>query len=103
MHYTGINVAALALLAAGTSAKTIKVEVGDGGLMFEPDTITADEGDIVEFHFNSMHSVVAGDFDKACSPVASGGFYSGTLPKSDMVSTPTNLSSISRLHQTVNS
>ena len=76
---------ALALLFASATAKTIVVEVGKGGLTFSPDSIKAAVGDVVQFHFNSMHSVVAGDFKKPCTPVANGGFYSGTLPMSDTV------------------
>lgn len=86
MHYKILNVAILAVLAAGASAATHRVEVGQSGLRFTPDTIEANEGDIVEFHFNTMHSVVAGDFNNPCTPVAGGGFYSGTMPMGDQVS-----------------
>ncbi|RSL87106.1 hypothetical protein CEP51_002399 [Fusarium floridanum] len=82
MQFTRLNVALLALLAIGASAATHKVEVGKGGLKYTPDTITAAKGDIIEFHFDSMHTVVAGDFNKPCTPAASGGFYSGQLPAS---------------------
>jgi hypothetical protein len=33
-----------------------------------------------------MHTVVAGDFSKPCTPATSGGFYSGDLPASGNVS-----------------
>ncbi|ODA79138.1 hypothetical protein RJ55_04730 [Drechmeria coniospora] len=68
------------LLATGASAKTITVEVGKGSLTYSPDSITAAEGDIILFRFDSTHDVVAGDFQKPCQPASSGGFYSGTLP-----------------------
>lgn len=83
MYYTTLNICALAALVVGASAATHQVEVGKGGLTYNPDTITADKGDIVEFHFDSMHSVVAGDFENPCTPVTSGGFYSGVLPMGD--------------------
>ncbi|KND86113.1 hypothetical protein TOPH_09264 [Tolypocladium ophioglossoides CBS 100239] len=77
-------VAVLALLAARASAKTITVEVGkSGGLNYSPDTIQSAVGDVVQFHFNAKHSVVAGDFKKPCTPVASGGFFSSFLPTGD--------------------
>ncbi|RSL49163.1 hypothetical protein CEP54_012541 [Fusarium duplospermum] len=82
MQFTRFNVALLALIAVGASAATHKVEVGKGGLKYTPGTITAAKGDIIEFHFGSMHTVVAGDFNKPCAPAASGGFYSGELPAS---------------------
>ncbi|KAJ4249888.1 hypothetical protein NW757_007318 [Fusarium falciforme] len=82
MHSKILNVAILAMLAAGGSTATHRVEVGQRG-RFAPDTITADKGDIVEFHFNAMHNVVAGDFKNPCTPIASGGFYSGTMPVGD--------------------
>lgn len=52
---------------------------------FDPDTVEAAEGDIIEFRFEpSNHSVVAGDFDNACAPLAIGeGFYSGFIPTDD--------------------
>uniref|UniRef100_A0A8H7KEL5 Phytocyanin domain-containing protein n=1 Tax=Bionectria ochroleuca TaxID=29856 RepID=A0A8H7KEL5_BIOOC len=83
MHYTSLNFTVLAALAAGALCETYRVEVGKDGLRYTPDTIKADKGDIVEFHFNAMHSVIAGDFKKPCTPVTSGGFYSGTLPMGD--------------------
>ncbi|EFY97035.1 plastocyanin-like domain protein [Metarhizium robertsii] len=81
MYYT-IPVGTLALLATVASAETITVEVGkDHELTFSPDSIKANTGDIVEFHFNNArHDVIAGDFQNPChpaDPAASGGFYSG--------------------------
>ncbi|KAM6517030.1 hypothetical protein FSOLCH5_007983 [Fusarium solani] len=82
MQFTSLSVALFALLAVGASAATHRVEVGKGGLKYTPDTISAAKGDIIEFHFDSMHTVVAGDFSKPCTPATSGGFYSGDLPAS---------------------
>ncbi|KAI5462788.1 Cupredoxin, partial [Mariannaea sp. PMI_226] len=73
-----------AMLAIGASAAVHRVEVGENGFTYTPDTIQADKGDIVEFHFSAItHTVVAGNFDKPCTPVSSGGFYSGMLPNGD--------------------
>ncbi|GJN81313.1 extracellular serine-rich protein [Purpureocillium lilacinum] len=70
----------LALLTAHVAAKTIRIDVGSSGKSFSPDTVTADKGDVLEFHFSkSKHSVVSGDYDKGCSPQSQGGFYSGML------------------------
>ncbi|KAM4064994.1 hypothetical protein HRG_004660 [Hirsutella rhossiliensis] len=78
MQYTTLKLAVLSLLAANAAAKTIRVDIN--GKTFSPDNVKADRGDMVEFHFSkSKHSVVAGNYDKACSPVGSGGFYSGTV------------------------
>lgn len=38
-------------LASQTQAKTITVDVGDGGLVFKPDSVTADKGDMVQFNY----------------------------------------------------
>ncbi|KAI5458771.1 hypothetical protein BGZ63DRAFT_321818, partial [Mariannaea sp. PMI_226] len=72
-------------LSAGVSAEIIKVEVGKSGskTIFNPESIKANKGDVVEFHFDSQHSVVASDPKKACTPISTGGFYSGTLPSGD--------------------
>ncbi|KAK8131161.1 hypothetical protein PG984_007599, partial [Apiospora sp. TS-2023a] len=72
----------LATVAAATlaSAKTIRIDSGPS-LMFKPDNITAEAGDMLEFHFYSKnHSVAQGDFANACMPVQMGGFFSGYVP-----------------------
>ncbi|KPM40828.1 hypothetical protein AK830_g5691 [Neonectria ditissima] len=86
MHLFSLNLALVSLLAAKASAETHKVEVGKDGEVFDPETIKAAKGDVVEFHFDSKHSVVAGDFKKPCNPLSTGGFYSGSLPSGGKVS-----------------
>ncbi|KAK3378830.1 extracellular serine-rich protein [Lasiosphaeria ovina] len=77
------------------SADTIKVAVGKSGLTFDPNSITAKVGDVVEFNFYAKnHSVVGGDFLNPCKP-AEGSFFSGFFP------TEANASQVFRL--TVNS
>ena len=54
------------------------VAVGQGGLTFSPNSLTAAVGDQVEFHFDSpTHSVAQGDFNNACQPLNSSSFWSG--------------------------
>ncbi len=45
----------LTCLASQTQAKTIVVNVGDGGLVFKPDSVTAAQGDMVQFNY--LHGV----------------------------------------------
>jgi plastocyanin len=53
------------------------VKVGPG-LTFTPDTVTAAEGDWVEFTFGSGHSVAQSSFDAPCVPIQGDAFvYSG--------------------------
>ena len=67
-----------ALLAAGfAAAQTVHtVQVGEQGLVFTPNTITAAQNDIVQFVFASGHSVTQSDLSDPCTPL-SGGFNSG--------------------------
>jgi len=75
----------LSLLAVGltvAAAKTITIDVGKGGLVFSPDSSTAQVGDTLEFHFfSSLHTAVQGDFNKPCGRAA-GGFNSGPIKNS---------------------
>lgn len=63
-----LSIALLSTLVASTFATTITVTVGKGGLVFNPDTITAAVGDVVEFHFfGSIHTAMQGDFSTPCA------------------------------------
>ena len=81
----------LFVLAVAASAATIKIKVGQGGLTYTPDAVTAAIGDLLEFQFvGGTHDVVRGDFSKPCQPgpsAADGGFASGVQQGS-----PTNVS-----------
>lgn len=71
------------LLAVGlarlTAAETIVIE--GGNTYFQPSSVNASVGDILEFHFlPNNHSVVMGDWSSPCQPASTGGFYSGFLP-----------------------
>jgi len=67
-------------LAAAVNGKPQIIDVGeDGALAFSPNSLTADIGDTLEFHFYSGsggHSVVSSTLDSPCVP-ATGAFFSG--------------------------
>ncbi|CAK7227973.1 hypothetical protein SEUCBS140593_006757 [Sporothrix eucalyptigena] len=68
-------------LTSTTPASTISIAVGESGLSFTPNTVSAAVGDVLEFSFYPRnHSVALGTWDQACVPAASGGFFSGFIP-----------------------
>lgn len=77
MHFASF----LPLVALPLSlAKTISIGVGEGGLVFKPESVTADVGDLLQFSFYPRnHSVAQGSFSSPCQPLA-GGVYSGFVP-----------------------
>ncbi|RMZ79888.1 hypothetical protein DV738_g2941, partial [Chaetothyriales sp. CBS 135597] len=62
---------AASYLLALVAAETHQVTVGPG-LSYTPDSLTAAEGDVVEFTFGQGHDVVSGKFDQPCQ-------YDGTI------------------------
>jgi len=58
---------------------TYKVTAGfDGKLIFNPERIRADRGDIIEVHYlPKNHSVVQSSFQKPCEPLNGQGIFSG--------------------------
>lgn len=71
----------LALAAAAPAfAKTVEITAGEDN-KFSPETVTAEKGDVLEFHFGPKnHSVAMGEFDSIngpCVPANEGGFFSG--------------------------
>ena len=77
-----VLVLALAQFIASATAQVGNIQtvaVGENGLVFTPDTITAPVGSVVQFAFYPRnHSVVQGDFNNPCQPLPGGhGFYSG--------------------------
>ncbi|KAF1990077.1 Cupredoxin [Aulographum hederae CBS 113979] len=72
------------LFLASTHAANIDIAVGQGGLLFTPNTSTAAAGDKLTFHFYNLngntipHNVIQGTFDSPCQPM-DGGFFSGTV------------------------
>jgi plastocyanin len=76
------SISLLAALAATAAAKNIVITVGADGLVFSPDSPTADIGDVLEFQFvSSIHTVVQGDFSTPCAQgsLSSTGFDSGPV------------------------
>ncbi|KAG5926446.1 hypothetical protein E4U42_003292 [Claviceps africana] len=71
---------AAAGLAALAVADTISITAMSNNT-FSPDSVTAKQGDVLEFRFPSgNHSVVAGDYDCPCFALPPGsGFSSGTF------------------------
>lgn len=78
------SVFAAAAFLAVAHAKTLKITAKDN--TFNPDSTTADKGDVLEFHFEgSEHSVVAGDYQYPCSPLQiDTGFFSGLVDGSSV-------------------
>ncbi|KAI9764287.1 MAG: hypothetical protein M1840_008578 [Geoglossum simile] len=71
--------ASSSLFVGAALAVVHTVKVGDGGNKFNPDSLQASAGDVVQFVFaSSSHTVVQADFAKPCSP-SSGGFFSGSV------------------------
>jgi len=77
-------------LAAVANGATHSVSVGqEGALSFNPDSLTADVGDLIEFHFFSGsggHSVVSSTFASPCV-AETGAFFSGYIPGNDQGTT----------------
>lgn len=82
MQLTNVLVS-LAAAAGCATAAVVKIAVGErGGLTYTPDTVKADIGDVLEFHFvGGTHDAVLGDFDNPCKPAtpAGTGFASGVI------------------------
>ncbi|TVY47029.1 putative GPI-anchored cupredoxin [Lachnellula occidentalis] len=75
----------LGLAVAVACAKSIDIDVGEEGIKFEPNSTTADVGDVLNFHFYSAtgpHSVVSSSFDSPCAPAANA-FFSGLIDGTD--------------------
>jgi plastocyanin len=75
------NAAATGTTGSGTVHQVIVG--GTGQLTFQPDHITAAEGDVVQFVFKAKnHTATQSSFKEPCSPLA-GGFDSGFMPSTD--------------------
>lgn len=74
-----ILVSAPAVLAAEPKVWDITVG-GAAGLIYTPNQVKPDVGDILSFHFQiKNHTVTQSSFDSPCTPLA-GGFDSGFMP-----------------------
>jgi plastocyanin len=73
------SVALLAIIATAVVAKTIVIDAGETGLVFNPDSTAADVGDVLEFHFyGPFHTATQSDFNNPCQMLSSG-FNSGPI------------------------
>ena len=60
-----------------------KIDVGEDGLLFSPNSVTAAKGDQLEFHFYPQaHSVAQSTFDKPCVATENG-IWSNFIPAPD--------------------
>ncbi|KAJ5753367.1 uncharacterized protein N7511_007520 [Penicillium nucicola] len=67
--------------AASSSTSIHKVDVGEDGFSFNPNTLTVSPGEKVEFHFYPQnHSVTQASFDHPCHPLSASSFSSGFMP-----------------------
>ncbi|OAP64315.1 hypothetical protein AYL99_00287 [Fonsecaea erecta] len=74
---SSMSSSATAAAAASSASNIHAVKVGPG-LTFTPDTVTAAQGDWVEFTFGEGHSVAQSSFAAPCVPISGGaGVYSG--------------------------
>lgn len=73
------HLAASSPTTTSSSGAVHSVSVGQGdSLKFTPDTITAQVGDLVEFHFeDDGHSVAEGIFSNPCAPKDVSAWFSG--------------------------
>ncbi|KAI9772616.1 MAG: hypothetical protein M1839_002429 [Geoglossum umbratile] len=74
------SISTILLFGVAVFGKTINVDVGKGGLIITPDTITAAVGDHVQFAFYPTgHTVTSSDFNTPCSPngLVNSGFING--------------------------
>ncbi|KAL1989665.1 hypothetical protein VTN49DRAFT_6862 [Thermomyces lanuginosus] len=85
-----LSVSSLAAFAQAQAEGMVKVHVvkvgWNGELLFSPENVKADVGDIVQFQFYPKnHSVVQSTFDNPCLPISetkpdAAGFHSGYMP-----------------------
>jgi plastocyanin len=73
---------ASSMAASASASSTVhKVDVGEDGFTFHPDTLIVSPGESVEFHFYPQnHSVAQASFDNPCHPANATGFSSGFVP-----------------------
>lgn len=68
------------LCALAFAQSTIDVDVGEGGLVYKPSTVTAAPGSAVNFHFYpGDHSVAQSNYDSPCMPSGPGAIWSGFI------------------------
>ncbi|MCJ1234566.1 hypothetical protein MMC14_002527 [Varicellaria rhodocarpa] len=80
MHF--YLLALLPLVAAQFQNSTVhNVDVGKGGLIFSPNSLTANVGDKVQFtYYPQNHSVAQSSFGTPCAPLSTDAIFSGFMP-----------------------
>ncbi|RDW95364.1 hypothetical protein BP5796_01127 [Coleophoma crateriformis] len=75
----GAGSSTTATAAAAVASGSIQtVSVGEDGLVFTPNTLTAAVGSMVQFEFYPpSHSVAQSSFENPCAPLNSSAFFSG--------------------------
>lgn len=80
MHFSAIVASSALLGLALAEDHTVRVGGANGELTFDPNSLTAAEGDTVTFNFwPKNHSVAQAAFATPCQP-ADNGFWSGFYP-----------------------
>lgn len=83
---SGSSSTATSAASSSSTGTVYDVDVGDGSLNFSPDTVTAEVGDTINFHFYPRnHSVVQSSFNAPCVPLSGSSsdkpaIYSGFMP-----------------------
>ncbi|KAI0593761.1 hypothetical protein F4775DRAFT_576775 [Biscogniauxia sp. FL1348] len=88
MHYSiAACAAALVGLASAQNVHVVSVGSTNGSLIFSPDNIKANPGEMIQFQFRGgNHSVVQSNFDNPCVPISQSvggnttGMFSGYMP-----------------------
>ena len=66
---------------SSNSSRIIPINVGNGGLIFSPNSVTANVGDILSFTFYPQnHSVAQSIFTQPCQPANDAAIFSGFYP-----------------------
>lgn len=70
------SAASVIAFAASALAATIEIQVSG---VFTPDSVTASPGDVLQFNFESQHSVVRSEYDSPCVGATDNAIYSGAM------------------------
>ena len=76
IYSTMKSAASVIAFAASALAATIEIQVSG---VFTPDSVTASPGDVLQFNFESQHSVVRSEYDSPCVGATDNAIYSGAM------------------------
>lgn len=89
MQFSTVALAALVGYVSAQTTHVVSVSDEDNSLTFEPDSLEADAGDMIQFQFRGgNHSVAQSTFDAPCTPMTNqanamnmtSGFFTGFMP-----------------------